>query len=271
MVYYLALYRIDVVLIVFFSYIIGCELAGTWTYEELFIAGALSLISYNFIYSFNSWADREIDKFNKPHRPLPAGKIEAEYAFIYSIILLLLSCIYPFFIYRSSAVLIIFLLLPVVGALYSVGPNFKRTPILAVFITSSGLVIPFLLGYLMNSNDNSLWPFFLTLLLYCLGIIPLKDIEDVKGDVKYGVRNLFSRFQEKLLIICIFILLVNVFFIYIFNMTLLIKFFLLAFTISSIFFILYFLTFKKEQQKLYQVIINFDIALLASCMIFNLF
>jgi 4-hydroxybenzoate polyprenyltransferase len=36
---------------------------------------AISLISFNYIYSLNSIEDRDIDSINKPGRPIPAGKL----------------------------------------------------------------------------------------------------------------------------------------------------------------------------------------------------
>ena len=75
MLSYIQLCRVDAALIAFFSYLVGAELAGGTDWYDIVIAIAVTLISTNFIYSFNSWTDRELDRISKPYRPIPSGKI----------------------------------------------------------------------------------------------------------------------------------------------------------------------------------------------------
>jgi len=255
---YIKLYRWDVALITFLSYLVGSEIAGKMDLKNILIALFVSLISVNFIYSFNSWADWEIDKFNKPERPIPSGRLKPHEAFIYSIIIMIISLIYPFIIYVSYVTLFLFLLFPLLGIVYSLKPvRLKRYFIPATFITSTILVIPIILGYFMNRTDFSQIPFFISLFLYCLSIIPIKDVEDIKGDIIYNCENWFFKLGEKkLLLLSMGGLTFNLILIFFLKIGLLLKIYLFTFIITSIFVILIFIVFKLNLNLLYRTIIR---------------
>ena len=199
---YLKLFRLDVGIIAFVSYLLGVRLVTSVNIPDCLIAMAVALVSTNFIYSFNAWADWRIDAINKPERPIPTGLIAPEAAFKYSMVLLCVSVLYPFFIANSGLTLFLFLLLPVLGLVYSTRPFLpKRYAIPSVLITSTGLVIPIQLGYFRHASDYSPTPFFLVLFVYCVSVVILKDIEDVRGDVRFGMENLFHRYGRRLLVI----------------------------------------------------------------------
>ncbi len=189
---YIRLYRIDVALISFLSYSAGGFIAGDYGSADMAIATLISLVSFNFIYSFNSWSDWKMDKINKPKRPIPAGEMKPKHAFWYSMILLTLSLVYPFFFTDSIQVFLLFMLLPIFGILYSARPIYlKRKAAFAVPIVTLMYLIPFILGYILNTGEISsdFIYFSVALFIYGLSIIPLKDIEDEKGDMRFGSQN----------------------------------------------------------------------------------
>ncbi len=199
MIAYLRLFRADAALIAFVSYLIGAELAGSARWQDVVAAALVTCISTNFIYSFNSWADRRIDARNKPWRPIPSGRIAAEKALFYSLFLLIMAVIYPFFIAHSLLTLLLFQLLPVLGILYSARPfSFRRNSLLSTLTISIGLVTPLILGYSMNTAETTLMPLFFGLFIYCLSVVPLKDIEDAEGDQAFGIRNLYLQYENRL-------------------------------------------------------------------------
>jgi geranylgeranylglycerol-phosphate geranylgeranyltransferase len=201
MIAYLRLFNADAALISFISYLTGAELAGGVLFRDVATAILITFISTNFIYSFNSWADRQIDAVNKPWRPLPSGRIAARNALIYSLLLLVMAVIYPFFIAQSLLTLFLFQLLPLLGILYSARPfSFRKHSILSTLTISIGLVTPLMLGYFMNTAETRLLPLFFGLFVYCLSVVPLKDIEDAEGDRAFGVRNLYLRYGSRLLL-----------------------------------------------------------------------
>jgi len=256
MISYLQLCRIDVALIAFFSYLFGAELAGGTDLYDVIIALAVTLISTNFIYSFNSWTDWEIDSISKSYRPIPCGKIKPAQALIYSLVLLILSVGYPLLVYKSYFTLLLFLLLPVLGLLYSARPiRLRRYPLPASVTISIGLITPIMLGYFMNTPDTCLIPFFVILFLFCLSVVPLKKIEEVDEDEKSGHDNLYSRFGVMILIWPLGGLSLVLFLVLFFNLGNLLETCMLVITISSMACILLFGVLRKKLIKLYQTII----------------
>jgi 4-hydroxybenzoate polyprenyltransferase len=261
MISYFQLCRSDAALIAFFSYLIGAELAGGTDLYDIIIALAVTLISTNFIYSFNSWTDREIDRLSKSYRPIPCGKIKPAQALIYSLILLILSVTYPLFVYKSYFTLLLFLLLPVLGLLYSAGPiRLRRYPFPATVTICAGLITPIMLGYFMNTVDTCLIPFFVILFLFCLSVVPLKKIEEVDEDERSGYRNLYSRFGIMILIWPLGGLSLVLLLLLFWTREDLLKTYLLVTTISSMGCILGFGMFRKNLYQLYQTIIYIVIA-----------
>jgi len=256
MISYLQLCRSDVALIAFFSYLVGAEMAGGTDLYDVIIALAVTLISTNFIYSFNSWTDWKIDRVSKVYRPIPSGKIKPAQALIYSLVLLILSIVYPLFVYKSYVTLSLFLFLPALGLLYSARPiRLRRYPFAATVIISMGLITPIMLGYFMNTSDTCLIPFFVVLFLFCLSVVPLKKIEEVDEDEMNGYGNLYSRFGIMILIWPLGGLSLVLLLLLFWTTGYLLKTYLLVITISSMGCILVFGVLREKLYQLYQTII----------------
>jgi 4-hydroxybenzoate polyprenyltransferase len=256
MLSYVRLCRTDVALIAFVSYLIGAELAGGTHWYDIVIAILVTLISTNFIYSFNSWTDRELDRISKPHRPIPSGKIKPAHALFYSLVLLILSIIYPLFVYKSYFTLFLFFLLPTLGLLYSAKPiRLRQYPIPAAITISSGLITPIMLGYFMNQSDTKMVALFAVLFLFCLSIVPLKKIEEVEEDRKTGYSNLYSKWGLLILIWPLSGLLLELILIFFCDFGHVLKTYLFILIISSIACILVFSRFENKLHLLYQTII----------------
>lgn len=255
---YLRLYRPDAALLAFFSYVVGSHLAGGLTADDALVALAVSLLSMNFIYTFNSWADWKIDRINKPTRPIPSGKISPGRALIYSLVLLALSIIYPLVLFRSLWTLALFLLLPLLGLLYSLPPvRLKRHFVTAIITTSLILVIPIMLGYFMHSSDLAAAPFFAALFGFCLSVIPLKDIEDVEGDQEGQCDNWLAKLgSRKLLGFCLTGLAADAVLIALIPLHGSFKLFLFAFVAGAMIAIIIFAALRIDLNKLYRTIIR---------------
>lgn len=191
----LQLYRLDVVLISFGAYAAGLVFSGGVRLGDLPIGLAISLISFNYIYSLNSIEDRHIDLVNKPHRPIPSGKLSLETAQRYVMLLLVLSVAYPFFVQTDIINLLLFQLLPLLGWAYSKPPFHLKTKAIPAMISIAFMyTTPVAIG--ITSRLSALSPLHITLLsyifLFCLSIVPLKDIEDVEGDQLHGSRNFLA-------------------------------------------------------------------------------
>ena len=252
----MALCRVDAAFIAFFSYLVGAEMARGVELQDVAVAGLVTFISTNFIYSFNSWADYEVDRINKPYRPLPAGKITPKAALWYTMVLLFLSLVYPLFVFNSFLALFLFILLPLLGLIYSAKPfRTKTNPYLSIVTICIGLVTPMMLGYFMNSSDFSTIPFFVILFLFCLSVVPIKQAEEAAVDKIIGTVNLYAKFGEKI----IFYTLSGLSLVFVLTLFLTIehglKGLMLIFTASIFAYILFYTKQKKKLERLYQHII----------------
>lgn len=188
----LRLYRADAAIITFFSFMFGAYLSGRQFTGHVFLVGAMiSLVSVNFIYSVNSWFDRDIDAVNKPHRVLPSGGLSPALSKSYIVLLFAVSVVYPFLLHVSFTTRLLFLIFPLLGLLYS-NPwfPFKKISLLSVTTTAAILVLPMLVGAeITEAFSLPYLKIITTVFLYCLFTIPLKDIEDIKGDTQYQSQN----------------------------------------------------------------------------------
>ncbi|MCW5906462.1 MAG: UbiA family prenyltransferase [Chitinophagales bacterium] len=186
------LYRPDAALVTFFSFLFATYLAGVQpAFTFITIGLAVSLISVNFIYSVNSVFDSEIDAVNKPDRPLAANKLSRQNAMAYVAVLLIFAIVYPFFIKVDAITIALIWVLPVLGILYS-NPwfPFKKKMYLAAPVTALVLVLPMFIGLkVLQSTTSVHYCTALFFLVFCLFTVPLKDIEDEKGDVLFNSQN----------------------------------------------------------------------------------
>ncbi len=192
MIQYLRLYRIDAALITLFSGYFGLELSGS----EISLMNILSCIlvsavSVNFIYSYNSWSDWKIDAVNKPHRPIPSGKISEANAYRYCMFLLLLSFAFPLLFFNNLLQLGLYYSMPVMGLLYSnTKVRLKEISVFSTLLTALILVVPMTISYFGNKSafpDNFM--FVVIIFVFCLHTIPFKDVEDVAGDTQFKSQN----------------------------------------------------------------------------------
>lgn len=146
------------------------------------IVGALIDAGGNII---NDFFDVEIDKINKPKRPIPSGLISRKLAlYLYTfttslgVILSNFLGLLPFLISLSSSILIF---------LYSF--RLKRIPLFGNFIVAllTGLAFIFAGSIAKNIKEAIIPMVFALLINFAREII--KDIEDIEGDMKVGLNT----------------------------------------------------------------------------------
>jgi 4-hydroxybenzoate polyprenyltransferase len=188
----LRLYRADAAVISLMSYCLGLLLVDRLTAGSVLPGLWLSLVTFNFIYSINDWADVRSDALNRPRRPLPAGDVGHRAALRYCLALLAIALVYPFFVFDDRSGVAAALGLVVLGALYSVPPlRLKRFALTSPFVITLMYVTPMTIGLLRHEDPlgGGRWGVVLFFAVYCLSVIPLKDITDVKGDAADGCQN----------------------------------------------------------------------------------
>jgi geranylgeranylglycerol-phosphate geranylgeranyltransferase len=170
-------------LIVALSVLVGATVSGdieSWV-KVLFACMSAFFISAGGN-SINDFFDLEIDRINKPYRPLPRGEISPSSALGFSISLFLLGMILSLWVSRLS----ILVALAAGGILLVYSWFLKRRFLWGNLAVSSVCALAFLYGGLATSDFRlSLVPAAFALLFH-LGREVLKDVEDLKGDSSAG-------------------------------------------------------------------------------------
>ena len=181
------------------------------TFASIFVAGiicsGLKIVWVNIILAslsgglvgaagnvINDIYDFEIDKINRPQRPLPSGNLSKNRAlyfyYLVNIIALIIATqinIFSFSIVIISEISIFF---------YSL--KLKKIPLLGNFVVSFFTGFAFIFGGAsVNNIDNSLIPAVFALLINFIREI-VKDIEDIKGDTKESVITFPAIYGAKL-------------------------------------------------------------------------
>lgn len=140
----------------------------------------------------NQCFDVEIDRINKPGRPLPSGRMGLRPAAAFSAFLYAGSLSLSFCVNRD--VFLIFLFSAFLTFLYSAPPlRFKQhvlTANLTLAVTRGCLLI--VAGWACVGSVWAPTPWFIGLVfgLYILGAASTKDFADIRGDRAFGIRTL---------------------------------------------------------------------------------
>lgn len=196
---YIQLIRPLNVLIAGISIFIGGAVTGTiHPLLNLLLACLSGMLITGGANAINDYFDADIDRINKPNRPLPRKAISLENAFIFSIILFIAGIIPAFFINFSS--IVIAGLSAILLFLYS--RNLKRTVLAGnltvAFMTGLAFIYGGMaLGYPRKAFIVGIFAFF-----YHLGREIIKDVEDIEGDRNDGVITFPIYYGIKPALIC---------------------------------------------------------------------
>lgn len=182
------------VLIAGLSTLIAASLSPIFNYQQQVVYAILSVVFITAAANIvNDIFDIEIDKINKPGRPLAAGQISITSAWIFYVLLNIIGLFFSFIVSLKLAGIAIFAI--IILFLYSF--YFKKT---------------ILVGNLLVSFISGLTFVFATLAIddFQAGIIPavfafffhfgreiLKDIQDLEGDLIHNTITFPGRFGKK--------------------------------------------------------------------------
>jgi len=139
--------------------------------------------------ALNDYTDVEIDKINKPHRPLAAGTIQLSSFLFYSLILYMIGVTMASFLGFLFLLITLLEIIPI--TIYSIPPfRLKRNPLTAetAYGIASG-IIPAIAGWVLFKNILE-FPIILLAIAMTIrrsGALICKDFEDVKGDQIHGI------------------------------------------------------------------------------------
>ncbi|MBN1620984.1 MAG: UbiA prenyltransferase family protein [Endomicrobiales bacterium] len=184
------------------------NLGKNWPYpfqcpfDYIAVFGLAFALFFAFQYAVvsNDIADEGIDKISNPERPLIKGNIMMEDYKIIGKIFLILSLYFAFS--TSIWAFLLTILFIVCYQLYSVPPfRIKKIfPFSTLFVAFNGLVA-MLIGFSLLSGSENLYAFppkiALALLVSFFLTINMKDIKDIEGDTKAGIKTIPTIFGER--------------------------------------------------------------------------
>jgi 4-hydroxybenzoate polyprenyltransferase len=170
------------------------NLPFSWNVLYPILLAALSAAILNAASNIlNQVFDREIDRINKPARPLPAGKIPVRSAVIFMLLLYLLSTALAWLV-PNKQYFAIFVFTIFVTYAYS-GPPFRTKRFgfwanLTMAIPRGGLLVVGAWSAVRTILIPEPWLLSLIFFLFILGASTTKDFSDLKGDQAGGCRTL---------------------------------------------------------------------------------
>lgn len=180
------------IIIIFISVLIAAAICLTGKIPELNVllaafSAALAAASGNII---NDIYDIEIDKINRPLRPLPSGKITEKEAYTLYFVLLILSISFSLIIsYLAFIIVIISDLLLLLYAKY-----LKRIPLIGNITVAFLTGMVFIFGGVVVENPvAAIVPAVFAFLINLIREI-VKDMQDFEGDEKVGVKTIPVKF-----------------------------------------------------------------------------
>jgi len=160
--------------------------------------------------ALNDYCDAEIDKINRPERPIPQGLVSRNGALRLSIVLFLLGSVaaIPFL---TEELVVIMLLALIFLITYS--PFFKMRPFWGNVIVSAILGMTFLFAAsLYGDLTRGIPPFFLAFGFNLIREM-VKDVQDVSGDYAGGAQTMPLKygiiFSRRVIIFCTVLLMVG--------------------------------------------------------------
>jgi 4-hydroxybenzoate polyprenyltransferase len=168
-----------------------------WIRAEL-IPVFLGAIVYGFLNgasnAYNQVSDLEIDRINRPERPIPSGRISAKQALIFAFtgyaIGLTIAYIISFAFFVVTAICLL------ITTLYSTPPVYLKKRFLLstatialcqswLFLLAGWVILPY-----ANPWEPTIWFIGLVLFILLFGACGTKDFTEVEGDSRYGMKTL---------------------------------------------------------------------------------
>lgn len=175
------------------GFLSGAVMAAGWKLPIASLVGAVAAVVLNAASNItNQCFDLDIDRINKPDRPLPSGYLSVQVAGLFGGLCYCLSLVLAYL--AHPRLLAVFGVAAALTVFYSAPPlRLKRHAL------SSSLALGFARGCLLMVGGwgavTSIWhpaPWFVGLVfgLYVFGASNTKDFADVKGDRAFGIQTL---------------------------------------------------------------------------------
>ena len=188
---------------------VGMEEWIILTNIDVFVAASSALLLLSAGNALNDYFDCEIDRINKPRRPIPSGRISRRSALMFSIILMGLGIWFGFFVNLYTAAITVI----VSGCLILYAVCLKQTPFFGNLLVGVLTGLTFIVG---GASVRTVYGTFVPAIfafLFTTAREIIKDIEDTEGDVQNYARTISVVWGKRVavLIALIFIIAVILF------------------------------------------------------------
>ena len=173
--------------------------------DRILLASLVVLFICGFGNVINDIYDIEIDRINKPYRPLPSNRISLKSAKVFAWILVISGLLLSLF---NWICFIIALVNTVILYLYA--KRFKRNKIIG------NPLVAYLTGSVFLFGGASVGNIFITFILFLCAMLAtwareiVKDFEDMEGDMKEGVLSLPIKYGKRSLYVALGLLILAI-------------------------------------------------------------
>ncbi len=190
---YLELMRPFTLLAPMVGFLSGAIIASRGIPRAYALVGSLAALMLNAASNVNNqYFDLEIDRINKPSRPLCSGRISKKETIIFASTLYILALFLSWLI--NLQFFVIASITAVITFLYSAPPvRIKKYPFASnIFIAIPRGMLLIVAGWSVIRPISCMEPWFIGLIfaIYITGAASTKDFSDIKGDAACGIRSL---------------------------------------------------------------------------------
>jgi len=188
--------------------LLGAHLTGYLAVNQIFWLTIVTVVTFTgAANSINDYYDYEIDKINRPERPIPSGKISRIGARNFAYVLFLIGLV------ASARIAVQPFLLAAISLILLIGYSrwWKRQPIIGNLVVSVIIAVAFFYGASAFGNLWAAWPPAFVGFVYTWGREMIKDLEDIDGDAVGQAKTLpllAGEFPTKLIATLLFLILI---------------------------------------------------------------
>ncbi|RLJ04728.1 MAG: hypothetical protein DRP13_04250 [Candidatus Aenigmatarchaeota archaeon] len=197
---YLKTIRPEIQFVYFLCMMVGVVVSGgkSALFQPLTWVGVSGfLLVYFGCYFINAYADIDIDKINKPDRPSVKGEITKDELLTATFISYLSGLL--IIRYVNFNLFVIGASIAFLGTIYSLKPLHLKSRHIFCTLTLVWAHTAAILGgaAIITLNNEFLWKVVFIQALIAFFVTFSKDIHDIEGDIKYGIKTLAGLLGEK--------------------------------------------------------------------------
>ena len=164
----------------------GFFAVGTLNHLDVLTVAISALLLLSAGNAFNDYCDYEIDRINKPQRPIPSGRVQRRGALIFAVVLLSIGAALGFLVNRYAALIALI----VSSCLIAYAVWLKRTPLVGNLVVGMLTGLTFIAGGVAVMSIRGVLVPAIFAFLFTTAREIVKDIEDTEGDIENRAKTI---------------------------------------------------------------------------------